>query len=163
MLPIRRAISDDIDQLVRLRLLLFEEAGEAVQQTQEEALREATQVYLTKSLPQETFFAWVAESDRKIVATSGLVVFERPPAPGNLSGEEAYVLNMYTLPEWRGQGLATALLQEILHFTKQTSIKRLWLHATESGRPIYEKAGFMSTANEMELAWKSSSIERKKK
>ncbi len=61
------------------------------------------------------------------------------------------ILNMYTLPEWRGQGLATALLQEIIHFAKSTSIRRLWLHATESGRPIYEKAGFLPTSAEMEF------------
>jgi GNAT superfamily N-acetyltransferase len=153
MLSIRRAISDDIDQLVRLRLLLFEEAGDPLQQKQAEALKETTRVYLTRFLPQETFLAWVAESDRQIVATSGLVLFERPPAPGSLSGQEAYVLNMYTLPQWRGQGLATALLQEIIHFTKRTTIKRLWLHATESGRPIYEKAGFVIASDEMELTW----------
>lgn len=153
MLPIRRATSDDIDQLVRLRLLLFEEASGPLQQTQAEAMREATRAYLTKSLPQATFLAWIAESDRQIVATSGLVLFERPPAPRNLSGEEAYVLNMYTLPQWRGQGLATVLLQEIIRFAKGTSIRRLWLHATESGRPIYEKAGFIATLDEMELAW----------
>jgi GNAT superfamily N-acetyltransferase len=153
MLPIRRATSDDIDQLVRLRLLLFEEAGEPLQPTQAEAVREATRAYFTKSLPQETFLAWVAESNHQIVAASGLAVFERPPAPSNLSGKEAYVLNMYTLPQWRGQGLASALLQEIIHFAKGTSIRRLWLHATPSGRPIYEKAGFIAVSDEMELAW----------
>ena len=152
MLTIRRATSDDIDQLVRLRLLLFEEAGE-LEQSQVEAMREATRAYLTKSLPQETFLAWVVESDRQIVATSGLVFFERAPVPKNLSGEEGYILNMYTLPQWRGQGLATVLLQEIIRFAKGTSIRRLWLHATESGRPVYVKVGFIATSDEMELTW----------
>src|SRR5437868_5161023 len=109
MLPIRRATSDDIDQLVRLRLLLFEEADGPLEQTQAEAFREAIRAYLTKSLPQETFLAWVAESDGQIVATSGLVFLEKLPVPSNLSGEEAYILNMYTLPQCRGQGLATVL------------------------------------------------------
>ena len=150
MLPIRRATIDDIDQLVQLCLRLFEEAGEA---TDDEAVTEATHAYFIQSLPQGTFLAWVAESEHHIVATSGLVIFERPPVPGNLSGKEAYVLNMYTLPEWRGQGLATGVLQEIIHFAKQAAIRRLWLHATESGRPVYEKAGFLAKASEMELVW----------
>jgi GNAT superfamily N-acetyltransferase len=153
MSPIRQATSDDIDQLLRLRLLLFQETGEASRQAPGEAVREATRAYLTTSLDQETFLAWVAVSGPYIVATSGIVLFERPPAPDNLSGKEAYILNMYTLPEWRGQGLATALLQEITSFAKSTSIRRLWLHATASGRPIYEKAGFVTTLAEMELTW----------
>ncbi|MBD2524509.1 GNAT family N-acetyltransferase [Nostoc sp. FACHB-133] len=34
----------------------------------------------------------------------------------NLSGLEAYILNVYTIPMWRGQGIATALLKEIICF-----------------------------------------------
>ncbi len=152
-LPIRQATTDDIDQLVQLRLLLFEEIEEIVQNISVDVIRQATRAYLAKSLPQRTFLAWVAESENHIVATSGLVLFERLPAPGNLSGQEAYILNMYTLPQWRGQGLATALLQEILRFAKETSIRRLWLNATQSGKPVYEKAGFLAESSAMELVW----------
>ena len=154
MLPsIRQATTGDIDQLVRLRLLLFEEIGEITQDRPVDAFREATLAYLATSLQQGTFLAWVAERGNQIVATSGLVLFERPPAPSNLSGKEAYIMNMYTLPQWRGQGLATALLQEVLHFAKSASIKRLWLHATEQGRLVYEKAGFLMESSAMELIW----------
>jgi len=153
MLPIRRATSDDIEQLVRLRLLLFEELDEHAESVPMVEVGEATRAYLTQSLMQGTFLAWVAENDQLIVATSGLALFERPPSPRNLSGKEAYVLNMYTLPQWRGQGLATALLQELMRYVIEASIGRIWLHATEDGRPIYEKAGFLAKSSEMELLW----------
>ncbi|WP_335182369.1 hypothetical protein [Nostoc sp.] len=44
-------------------------------------------------MPSGEFLAWVAEVDSQIVATSGLVFFQRPPYNGNLSGLEAYIMN----------------------------------------------------------------------
>lgn len=91
--------------------------------------------------------------NNQIVATSGLVFFQRPPYNGNFSGLEAYVMNVYTIPMWRGQGIGTALLKEIINFVRATEAKRLWLHATEDGKRIYEKLGFVSTSKEMEMVW----------
>ncbi|MHC5762091.1 GNAT family N-acetyltransferase [Nostoc sp.] len=51
----------------------------------------------------------------------------------------------------RGQGIATALLKEIISFVRATEAKRLWLHTTEDGKGIYEKLGFVSTSKEMEI------------
>ncbi|WP_334852677.1 GNAT family N-acetyltransferase [Nostoc sp.] len=72
---------------------------------------------------------------------------------GNLSGLEAYILNVYTIPMWRGQGIVTALLKQIISFVRATEAKRLWLHTTEDGKRIYEKLGFVSTSKEMEMVW----------
>ncbi|WP_251956285.1 GNAT family N-acetyltransferase [Nostoc commune] len=99
------------------------------------------------------FFAWVAEVDNQIVATSGLVFFQRPPYNGNFSGLEAYIMNVYTISMWRGQGIATALLKEIISFVRATAAKRLWLHTTKDGKRIYEKVGFVSTSKEMEIVY----------
>ncbi len=152
MLPIRRATIDDVDQLVQLRILLFEETGELIEKDTS-AFAEAISAFLIKSLPRKSFLAWIAESDSRIVASSGFVPFEKLPVPENLSGKEGYILNMYTLPEWRGQGLATALLQEMISYAKETDIRRLWLHATKIGRPVYEKIGFIAEEDAMHLIW----------
>ncbi|WP_311775394.1 GNAT family N-acetyltransferase [Nostoc sp. UCD120] len=116
-------------------------------------LAEATRKYLGEKMPSGEFLAWVAEVDSQIVATSSLVFFQRPPYNGNLSGLEAYIMNVYTIPMWRGQGIATALLKEIISFMRATKAKRLWLHATEDGKRIYEKLDFILTSKEMEIVW----------
>lgn len=73
------------------------------------------------------------------------------PYNSNLSGLEAYIMNVYTIPMWRGQGIATALLKEIICFVRETEAKRLWLHTTEDGKRIYEQLGFVSTSKEMDM------------
>jgi GNAT superfamily N-acetyltransferase len=151
---IRRATLHDIEMLVDLRLMLLQDMGHLTEMLAE--LRPATHEYLLEALPAETFLVWVAEASGQIVATSGLIFFHKPPSERNLSGIEAYILNMYTLPEWRGQGIATALLDTMMAFIKQTKAHRVWLYATQDGRPLYEKTGFVPTSRhtlEMDLFW----------
>ena len=151
MLDIRRATMDDLDALVQLRLDLLREVGNLTGDAHTAELAEATRTYLAAKLPTGEFAAWVAEVDGLLVATSGLMLYERPPTAGNPSGIEAYVMNMYTVPEWRGKGVAPALLREIISFVRDSGARRIWLRATEAGKSIYVKAGFVPTASYMEL------------
>lgn len=66
----------------------------------------------------------------------------------------ASLSNMYTLPEYRGRGVGTALVAAaVAHHLKATRVKRIRLHATEQGRPVYARAGFVPGETEMELTW----------
>ena len=147
---IRSTTLDDLETLVQLRIDFLREIG-SCNQAQKNALTEATQTYFRNKMPTREFMAWIAEAQGRIIGTSGVVLFERPPVAENLSGKEIYIMNMYTVPEWRCQGVATTLLQKILCFAEQKSIGRIWLHSTNEGRPIYLKCGFVGTSTEMEL------------
>jgi len=150
---VRRATLDDLETLVTLRLMLEYEDHPANEQPPAEVKR-ALHTYLAEALPSEQILIWVAETEGKIIATSGLIFFQKPPTEYNLSGREAYILNMYTLSEWRGQGIATALVQTILAYVRQTQTRRIWMYATPAGKPLYEKMGFTPrtrTNTEMEL------------
>jgi len=153
MFQVRLATPDDIDTLVQLRLVFLQELGTLPPDSQRERFAKATDAYIREKLLNGEFLAWVAESEGRILGTSGLVFFGRPPVKENFSGQEAYIMNMYTCPEYRGQGIATALLREILLRVKQTGGRRIWLHTTEAGKPLYEKTGFVSSTSEMELLW----------
>jgi GNAT superfamily N-acetyltransferase len=65
-------------------------------------------------------------------------------------------MNMYTLPAWRGRGVATTLLTHVISYVRTTPCDRIWLHATAQGRPLYEKAGFAATHEEMEMLLSAS-------
>ena len=147
---IRQATADDLAILTDLRVAFFEDLGEG---TLEELapFREATFRYLSQALPQGKFLAWVAEEDGQIVATSGLVFFEQAPTTINLTGIEGYILNIYTLPQWRGRGIARSLMQEIIAYAQSLNVQYFWLHATRQGRPLYEKMGFAALSDAMGL------------
>jgi GNAT superfamily N-acetyltransferase len=109
--------------------------------------------YMLRKMPGGEFLVWVAEGGGEIVATSGVTIFERPPNGANVAGLEAYLSNMYTVPAWRGRGLGSALVATIVEYFKTTRVRRIWLHATEQGRPVYARAGFVPSETDMELTW----------
>jgi len=150
---IRRAALEDLDALVHLRLELIREVASEGGQPAAQVV-EATRAYLEKKIPTGEFVGWVAELNGQIVGTSGLVFFERPPHTANLTGIEAYIMNMYTLPEQRGHGISTDLMEAILEYLRQTQVRRIWLHASEAARPIYARMGFVPNHTEMEMILK---------
>lgn len=60
-------------------------------------------------------------------------------------------MNIYTVPEYRSRGIASSLINEIISYCNTKHITRLWLHASENGKHVYEKFGFKPKDSEMEL------------
>jgi GNAT superfamily N-acetyltransferase len=138
----RRATLADLEAYLPLRMAMLAEVGMLPDEPQRTQLLIANRCYFQESLPKETYLAWLAESQGEIVAIGGVLLFIRPPTGENMLGLDGYVMNMYTLPEWRGMGIATRLMQLIIEEMRLRHAGRLWLHATPIGRPIYESFGF---------------------
>jgi ribosomal protein S18 acetylase RimI-like enzyme len=150
---IRPATEADIPALVSLRRALFESMGyHDLALTQ---VAQASSRYFATALPQGEFQAWVAEADGEIVASGGLVIHAIPPTAYNLAGQEGYIMNMYTQPEWRRQGIGAAILQAILDYLQAQDIPLVSLHATPDGRRLYARCGFEPT-NEMRLHFETT-------
>ena len=59
-------------------------------------------------------------------------------------------MNVYVHPDQRGKGVARLLLERVLDECAARGVTQVSLHASEAGRPLYEKLGFKPT-NEMKL------------
>lgn len=148
---IREATLDDIEILTNLRVTFLDEIGDISNDQQRQAFRDATAAYLRRAMPQGKILSWLAEADGQILATSALIPFEQAPTPFNLSGMGGYVLNIYTVPEWRGRGLARTLMETIIAYAQATGIAELWLYATDQGMPVYKRVGFVPISDAMGL------------
>lgn len=60
-------------------------------------------------------------------------------------------MNMYTAPEYRRQGIAFHTLDLLVKAAKERGISQIALEATDMGRPLYEKYGFVKMEDEMGL------------
>ncbi|GGE60436.1 GNAT family N-acetyltransferase [Priestia taiwanensis] len=147
---VKKATKVHIEKVINLRISLLKEVRAITCLEDEEMLITATREYIEDAFHNDTFISYIAIAGEEIVGASGIVLFKRPPYPGNLKGLEAYILNIYTSPLYRQQGIANELLQQCMSECKQRDVKRIWLHATEEGSPIYAKVGFKKKGNEME-------------
>ena len=69
----------------------------------------------------------------------------------NPTGKKAYIMNMYTASEYRRQGIAFHTLDLLVKDVRKQGVSQIALEATEMGRPLYEKYGFVKMEDEMEL------------
>lgn len=147
---IRKAILKDVYTMTKLRIELLSAVGDVNEENKSQVFR-ANEAYFKEKLANEDFTAWVAEVKGTIVGISGLVLFERPPHGKNIGGLEAYIMNMYTLPEYRGRGIARSLLEKCISDCHRLGVGRIWLHPSDEGYQLYKKMGFSDKQLEMEL------------
>jgi len=149
---IRSAGRADIAALLEFRLAMMAELfpGDEQPVPEAEALRRLSETWIVDHLGRD-FAAWIVDLDGVPVATAGVIWFEHPPGPINPIGREAYLLNVYTVPEARRLGLARKLVQRIVEEARFAGVRRIWLRASEAGRPLYSELGFRES-NYLQLA-----------
>jgi len=153
---IRRAELRDVEALVRMRVELLHVApalGVPTNLSDEEweALRAANRDYFAETLVTGAHRGVVAEAEGIVVGCGGIVFMERPPYQGNLQGREAYLMNMYTEPGWRGKGIGSAIVVELLRCAREAGAKRVSLDAEQKARGMYAKTGFHGNVEAMEI------------
>lgn len=148
---IRKAERKDMSAVIALRMMLIKEANHLEDGEELTELEKNVTCYIKENLGT-AFHVWVIEEDGEIVASSGLNFITKPPTYTNKSGKEAFIMNIYVLPAYRGRGYATALVKTILDFLSATDCQKVSLVATEAGRYVYEKIGFKIKPSVMEYS-----------
>lgn len=147
----RKATVNDLDELVRLRIEFLKEVRNIESDNNDSDVSKSLADYFKNTIKNDSFIAWLALDDNKIIATSGLCFYTLPPSYKNITGKVAYIMNMYTQPNYRNKGIATYLFQKMVDEAKNLGYQKLCLHATEKGKPLYLKYGFKNTDDEMVL------------
>ena len=139
----RQAVPADIPQLCALR--------------RQQLIDEGQEPALDLSGPMARFFSSMMEEDRlveflaleggDIVATGAVCFYPFPPSFTNPTGQFGYLTNMYTSPGFRGRGLATRMLDLAVAECRRRGVVRLFLAASQMGRPVYERYGFKAAGN----------------
>ena len=147
---IREARPADIPEIVRQRRLMYEDLGER-DASALSAMQASSAGFLEMAMPAGSFRGWLAETPAgRVVAGGGMMIvgwLSRPADPGV---RRAWLLNVYTYPEYRRQGIARRLMQTMIEWCRQAGFHSVSLHASDEGRPLYESLGFKPT-DEMKL------------
>lgn len=131
----------DIDELVRLRIEYMIDDFGSVSDYERECMEKQLPDYFNRKLGDE-LIAFVARDGNKIVSVAYLHIIEMPANSILLNGIYGEVLSVYTEPEYRGKGLCSQLMKNLLEYGKKRGLGRVDLSATKKGYPIYKKVGF---------------------
>jgi len=150
-IQVRRASAEDVETLVGMRVALLRAVGNVTSDLDAKEIGNAIRAYIAKEMPAGRYVTFIAEAEQSAVGCGGLAFYVRPPYCGNLSGKEVYLMGMYTIAEWRGKGVGTALLEKLLEYARTQGVGRVWLHTEPGARSLYGRAGFCSNDAYMEL------------
>lgn len=139
----RKATAADIPQLILRRLEFLKEEYPDTSPAQLADFECRLQAFFTKHLDVD-LYAYVAEEQGEIIATTLLQVFERLVNPSCYTGRSGTIVSVYTRPEYRRKGIGTLLVRMALEESKNLDLSYVDLKATSQGHPVYEKIGFVN-------------------
>ena len=147
---LRRATTADLDTLVEHRRAMFRDMG----YTDLEAMRSMAarfRPWLLARMEAGGYLAWVISAPNGLIAAgAGLWLMDWPPHMVGKGAHRGNILNVYTHPDFRRRGFARELMQAALDWCSGNGVDTVILHASDSGRALYESMGFTPT-NEMRL------------
>ena len=147
----RVATLDDLDLLTASRVKVLRAANKLDDSVDMTEVEKESYNYYKKALAYGKHFAIRVMDDGKFIGTGGVSFYNVMPTYHNPSGKKAYIMNMYTDPSYRRQGIAYKTVDMLVDVSKERGICQISLEATEMGRPLYEKYGFVKMESEMEL------------
>jgi GNAT superfamily N-acetyltransferase len=152
---LRIATPEDIPYLVNHHRKMFEEirkkTGNPAGLPVLAALEKEYTGKLAREIPSGACIAWVVQIGDCIVSSGAISIVSYVPVPHDLSSRIAFLHSIYTGPEYRHRHYARRITQAAADYCRDAGINRMYLFASDAGRPVYEKAGFVPVPNMMIL------------
>ena len=142
---------EDLEVLVKTRIEVLRAANKLDDSVDMSVVEAESRTYYKKALADGSHTAILVFDGDKFAGAGGVSYYSVMPTYHNPSGRNVYIMNMYTKPEYRRRGIAFKTLDLLVSDAKNKGIAAISLEATNMGRPLYEKYGFVKMEDEMEL------------
>jgi len=145
----RKASITDIDILTKTRIQVLRAANKLDDSVDMTLVEQESHRYYQDALYSGDHIAYLVFDDDAVVGTGGVSFYKVMPTYCNSSGAKAYIMNMYTHPNYRRKGIAMKTLGLLVDEAKSLGVDFITLEATNMGRHLYEKFGFIPMEDEM--------------
>ncbi|GAB3590794.1 hypothetical protein GCM10027446_06620 [Angustibacter peucedani] len=144
----RQATPDDVDELVRLRAVMFEGFELPDAGPPREGWQARARTAFLDGMAAGRLVAFVAEAPDGAGLASCAVGFVDGRLPGPFrDGSSGHVSSVATDPRWRRQGLARAVVAALVAWFDQEGVERVQLSASSEGEGLYRRLGFAEGHN----------------
>lgn len=141
----------DIDELVKTRIIVLRAANKLSNDVDMSVVEKQSYAYYMSALETGEHIAYLVYDNGAFIGAGGVSFYQVMPTYHNPTGKKAYIMNMYTAPDYRRQGIAIYTLDLLVNDARKQGVSQIALEATDMGRPLYEKYGFVKMEDEMEL------------
>ena len=146
---IRFAKKEDIDSLIKMRWDFTLEYRSNINENEYDSFYEECNDFLLDAITNDNWLIWVAEKDKKIVSHIFIELIHKVPRPGRKTYPFAYMTNVYTLPEFRNQGIGSKLMRELNDWMKKKNYELIIVWPGEESVNFYKRNGFKNCQEPM--------------
>lgn len=133
---------NEIDTMVQHRIHYLTELQGERDEKYKNQLKKELSGYFSKSIAEGSFMAIVAKIEEQVVGYGGMIIKQIPGDFNQASYLEGEILNMFTIPEARRQGVAALILKKLLQIAREKGISKVALHTSKDGEQLYCRFGF---------------------
>lgn len=142
----RKLTKKELDTFIEMRICQLREEGSK----ENIDLKPALMDYYNRHMAEGTFVSWLAVDGDKIIGTSGMSFIEKPPYFSCPNGKIGLLSSMFTVNEYRRQGIAKELLERIVNEAKEYGCGCVQITASDMGVLLYSDFGFVKNGNFMQ-------------
>ncbi len=151
-----KAGREDLEILVKTRLEMLRSVNSIPEAEDLAEVAWSCRAYYSESFEKDIHAAYLVFDGEAFIGCGGISFYRVMPNIKNPSGMKAYIMNIYTVPQYRGKGIATKVVDLLVAEAHKRNIHKISLDATEMGRPVYERYGFVPDNTAMKLKGKEN-------
>ena len=123
----KTATQQDIDILVTTRIEVLRAANKLADQVDMSEVAAQSRDYYEKALKDGSHTAILVYDKDQIIGAGGISYFRVMPTYHNPTGRKAYIMNMYTAPAYRRQGIAFHTLDLLVKDIRKQGVSQITL------------------------------------
>lgn len=142
-IQIEQAGIQDLDLLMKLRMRVIREVFDCNDPEILDPLKEENRLFYQKNLVNGNHIACIVRNeDGEIAGCGGVCFYSEMPSPDNPNGRCAYLMNIFTFPEFRQQGIARQTVRWLINKAIDRNCHKIYLETSEDAWKLYLSTGF---------------------
>ena len=126
---------EKLEDLVKTRIQVLRAANKLDGSADMGQTEQESRTYYEKSLEDGSHVAYLVYDGDRIIGTGGISFYQVMPTYHNPTGMKAYIMNMYTDPEYRRKGIAMGTLDLLVQEARDAaSLSLHWRPPAWDGR-----------------------------
>ena len=150
---VKRVGLESLDLLMEWRMRVLAEVFPVGEQEVRSDIRKNNEAYYRHHLADGTHTACFAIEDEtgRIVGCGGICYQREMPSPDNPTGTNGYLMNIYALPELRGEGIGRKIVEYLIDDAKRRGTEKIYLESSGMAKRLYHEIGFTDMSDYMKL------------
>ena len=137
----QKATLAELELLVAVRCRVLRAANQLPEDTPLPEVESQTRTYYQKAFAENTHTAYLLWDGETLAGTGAVSYFQVMPTVHNPTGRKAYLMNLYTAPQYRRQGIATRILTRLVEDAHRRGVTASrWTRPQWAGRCMRSSA-----------------------